>query len=166
MQTGSINIADTTEFNGAEVLLRGNWFRECGGNLDFLLGYRYLRLSDNLQMNESETSIDPEGAVPVGTQLALSDSFHTLNEFNGVDLGMAAQWHCCRWSHDLLMKMGLGQHHIARLDQRSNEHHRAGSGNGELYGRTARATDQYRQLLAQRVYDGARSFWEPRSVTK
>jgi hypothetical protein len=109
VQTGSINIADRTEFDGAEVLLRSSWFRQCGGNLDFLLGYRYLRLADNLQIGESETSTDTEeGAAPVGTQYASSDGFRTLNQFNGADLGADAQWHCCGWSLDLLMKLGLG----------------------------------------------------------
>ena len=84
-------------------------FAKCEGNLDFLLGYRYLRLADNLQIGQSVTSTDTEeGSVPVGTQFASSDGFRTLNQFNGADLGADAQWHSCGWSLDLLMKLGLG----------------------------------------------------------
>ncbi len=106
--TGSVNMAATTDFQGAEVLLRRNWFRQCGGRVDFLVGYRYARLADDLQMDESKTSTDPQSTVPVGTTLALSDRFQTLNEFNGAEIGMLAQWRRCCWSLDLLMKLGLG----------------------------------------------------------
>ena len=88
--TGNLGMVETTDFQSAEALLRINWFRQGNRRLDFLIGYRYVRLDDDLQMNENGTSTDPTGLVPVGTTLALNDRFHTLNEFNGLDLGMLA----------------------------------------------------------------------------
>ena len=108
VQTGSVNVADTTDFQSTEILLRYNWFRQCGARLDFLAGYRYMKLGDDLQINESGISTDPQSVVPVGTRLDLSDRFQTLNQFNGADLGVLAQWHRCRWSLDVLLKMALG----------------------------------------------------------
>ena len=106
--TGSVSMSETTNFQGAEVLFRHNWFRQCGSRLDFLFGYRYLQLDDDLRMDDTKTSTDPEGELPVGTILAQSDRFQTLNQFNGVELGMLGQWQYCCWSVDLLMKLGLG----------------------------------------------------------
>ena len=91
-QTGNVNIAATTGFQGAEALLRQTWFRGCDARLDFLVGYRYLRLSDDLRIDEFETFIDPQGTVPVNSTLALSDHFSTRNEFQGADLGLASDW--------------------------------------------------------------------------
>jgi hypothetical protein len=106
--TGSLDITDTTSFRSAEILLRRNWLCNRGGRVDFLVGYRYARLADDLRINEFQMSQDPQGLLPVGTTLASSDRFQTLDEFNGAELGLLAQWHRCRWSGDFLAKLGLG----------------------------------------------------------
>ena len=103
-----MNVAATTGFQGAEALLRQTWYRACDAHLDFLVGYRYLRLSDDLRIDEFETFIDPAGTVPVNSTLALSDRFSTLNEFQGADLGFASDWHYNRWNLGFLLKVGLG----------------------------------------------------------
>jgi len=108
VQSGSIHVSSTSAFDGAEVLLRSNWFAQCGSTVDLLLGYRYLRLADNLGIAESVISTDETGILPVQTNVQVSDNFRTLNQFNGANLGMLGQWHCCGWSLDLLMKLGLG----------------------------------------------------------
>jgi hypothetical protein len=106
--TGNLHVADTTDFQSAEFLLRTTWFRQGSRHIDFLIGYRYVRLDDDLQIDEHETSTDPAGIVPVGTTLALSDRFHTLNEFNGLEAGVSANWRYCRWSTEALLKMAVG----------------------------------------------------------
>lgn len=69
--------------------LRQN-FRRCqtctGGceKLDFLIGYRYANLSDQVRIREELTS----PLFGAGTQLNLSDDFSTRNMFNGVNLGI------------------------------------------------------------------------------
>ena len=108
VQTGNIAITATTDFQGAGALLRKTWFCCPGARLDLLAGYRYLRLSDELGINEFETFINPAGIVPVGSTLTLVDRFSTLNEFQGADLGMASDWHWCNWSLGFLLKVGLG----------------------------------------------------------
>jgi hypothetical protein len=107
-QTGNVNITVTSELQGVEALLRHTWYRNGDAHFDFLAGYRYVRLSDDLRINEFETFIDPAGSVPVGSTLALSDHFNTLNEFQGADLGLASDWSYGRWNFGLLVKIGLG----------------------------------------------------------
>ncbi len=89
VQTGAVWVDATNGFQGVEALLRHTWYRGDGAHLDFLVGYRYLRLSDDLDIEETETFIDPQGVVPVGSTLALWDHFSTLNEFQGADLGLS-----------------------------------------------------------------------------
>ena len=108
VQTGNVSVSATTVFQGAEALLRQTWFRACDAHLDFLAGYRYLRLSDDLSIDEFETFINPQGPAPVNSTLALSDRFSTLNEFQGADLGLASDWHYERWNLGFLLKVGLG----------------------------------------------------------
>ena len=67
-----------------------------------------MRLSDNLDIYENETFINPQGVVPVGSTLSLQDHFSTLNEFQGADLGFNSDWHCNRWNLGFLLKVGLG----------------------------------------------------------
>jgi hypothetical protein len=107
-QTGSITVAATTSFQGAEALLRQAWCHDCDAHFDFLVGYRYLRLSDNLNINELDTFNNQQGPVPVGSTLALSDQFSTLNEFQGAELGFTSDWQYNRWNLEFLLKVGLG----------------------------------------------------------
>ena len=76
--------------------------------MDVLVGYRYLRLEDNFRMDEFETFIDPQGPFRVGSTLAITDSFETLNQFHGIDLGIDAQLRRCCWTLDLVAKLALG----------------------------------------------------------
>jgi hypothetical protein len=108
IQTGNVSVAATTDFQGAEALLRQTWYRGCDARLDFLIGYRYLRLIDDLSIDESVTFINPQGVVPVNSTLALWDRFNTSNEFQGADLGIASDWRCDRWTLGFLLKVGLG----------------------------------------------------------
>ena len=73
--------------------------------LDFLIGYRYLRLREGLSIHEDLTSLLP---VPEEGSFDLRDSFDTKNTFNGVDLGILWERSWGRWSLELLGKLALG----------------------------------------------------------
>ena len=107
-QTGNVNVVATSDLQGAEALLRKTWYCRPCARLDFLVGYRYVRLADDLRMDEFETFIDPAGTVPVGSTLALTDRFSTINEFQGADFGVASDWHYGRFDWGVLLKIGLG----------------------------------------------------------
>lgn len=93
---------------------------DCGGcghsyrqsrRVDFLVGYRFLRLDDDFSFNESAVIVNPNAlGIPVaaGTRLDVSDVFETENIFNGGELGLQWQRRSGRWSLDILTKVALG----------------------------------------------------------
>lgn len=101
---GSINVASSTTFNGAEGLLRrvvshSDWHR-----LDLVAGYRYSRLDDELQIFES---ID---AYPLGasTHIDAFDYLNVENQFHGGQAGAIMRWHGKYVGLQLLGKLALG----------------------------------------------------------
>jgi hypothetical protein len=73
--------------------------------LDFLIGYRYLRLREGLSVRETLTSLLP---IPDEGSFGIVDTFDTANNFNGVDLGVMWERSWGRWSLELLGKLALG----------------------------------------------------------
>lgn len=76
----------------------------CESRLDLLLGYRFLRLDESLQMREQLTSQltnDP------GT-FDIQESFATRNEFNGFEIGLSRTEGYRRWTLDMLLKVAFG----------------------------------------------------------
>jgi hypothetical protein len=73
--------------------------------VDFLLGYRYLRLREGVSVRETLTSLLPP---PDQGSFGIIDAFETANNFNGVDLGVMWGDTWGRWSLDLLGKLALG----------------------------------------------------------
>ncbi|MFN0018778.1 MAG: BBP7 family outer membrane beta-barrel protein [Pirellulaceae bacterium] len=104
----------TTRVQGGGVRLLRNiccgegcgpsWWDGCPVNVakrvDFLLGYRVLRLDDNLTF---EQTCDLNGVPRFGR-----DVFDTQNTFNGIDLGTMMQFRRRCWSLDLITKVGIG----------------------------------------------------------
>lgn len=84
--------------------------------LDFVAGYRYLRLRDRLTITEQLTSplfVD-------GTVLSLRDEFATRNAFHGAEFGVIHQesWRC--WLLQSTAKVGLGANQArVRIDGRT-----------------------------------------------
>jgi hypothetical protein len=107
--TGTLGVTAVNHFDTLEALLRKNIYQNCNGGTDFVLGYRYARLSDTVTMNEAITGTGEGGIVPVGTTLDAADRFDSSNTFNGVELGVSSQIRRCAWTLDLLMKLGLGE---------------------------------------------------------
>jgi hypothetical protein len=62
------------------------------GRLDFLLGYRYLNLVDQLTFREQLLSLPGQAAVPAGTQYSIQDRFTTRNNFHGGLIGLGGEW--------------------------------------------------------------------------
>ena len=82
-RTGNISIRDSNSMYGFEVALRRAMVQTPSVKLDFIVGYRYANFSEDLSINSNSTFINEAGAFPVGSTLALTDLFSTINEFNG-----------------------------------------------------------------------------------
>jgi hypothetical protein len=108
VQSGLVDARLTTDFQGGELLLRNAIYAQCGDRLDFLVGYRYAQLVDNLRIDSSSTSLATGSGFAVGTTQAIADAFDTRNEFHGIELGVLHQMHSNRWSLDLLAKLAMG----------------------------------------------------------
>jgi hypothetical protein len=106
--SGLIDGRLTTDFQGGDLLFRRAIYQQCGERLDFLIGYRYAQLIDNLRVDSSSTIASTGGAFPIGTTAALADSFDTRNEFHGLEIGIQHQYRYNQWSLDLLAKTALG----------------------------------------------------------
>lgn len=105
---GSLAIATTSEFQAAELLLRKELVRQCGLQVDVVLGYRYGQLQESLSVSESTTSIDRQGPAPFGTTFQLFDQFAVQNTFNGGEAGAVLHQRCRRWLIDYTMKLAVG----------------------------------------------------------
>ena len=107
--TGQLAIRETSSLLGTGIWARCNICCSPCYRLDALVGYRYLRLTDRLGINEDLTSTDPTSTtVPAGTRLAVADQFDTSNNFNGADLGLTGEWRCGCWVVEGLAKVALG----------------------------------------------------------
>jgi hypothetical protein len=94
---------------GAGALARCNLCAGCWYRLDALAGYRFLSMIDRVGINENLTSTDPAQTVaPLGTNILLSDSFHTSNQFNGGDFGLVGEMRWGRWSLRGTGRIALG----------------------------------------------------------
>lgn len=123
--SGSVSVNHSTQLLGADLNFRWNLcqsttFRNCepkNFNLDLLLGVRYLRLEEQLTINEDllgGPDADQLGIDP-GTRILLQDRFATDNNFYGGQIGLMGEWRYKRWFLNFTTKVALGatQSHVA-----------------------------------------------------
>ncbi len=106
--SGSLQINSFTDFQGAEVLLRHILRQDSCKRLDFVFGYRFLRLDDSLAIRQYSEWTQTQGSIPVGTTRTVQDDFDSSNQFHGGEIGLAYKEHVGRWSLDLLGKTAFG----------------------------------------------------------
>jgi hypothetical protein len=95
----------STHFDFQEVVAANGRFR-----LETLLGYRFLRFSDTLEMDQ--VTISPGvGGIAQGTQIVTSDRFTAGNSLHGVEFGTRAEMRGDHWSAALLTKIAVGNVH-------------------------------------------------------
>jgi hypothetical protein len=121
LDTGGIAVDARSRFAGADVNLLYNLYRRGGWTINLVGGYRYLDLSESLDITASSnmfvttTYTDNAGNVvvtaPPGSTIMVSDHFGTRNQFNGGQLGAEFQWWRNRWFVDATVKLGIGATH-------------------------------------------------------
>jgi hypothetical protein len=120
---GAANVDALTRLQGAGVAARfalcrlDNCWNDCccqtfhdSYRSYFTVGYRFLRLSDNVSLTEQLTSTGPTttgGPIEPGAFL-ISDGFSTVNRFNGADFGLEFELKRNRWSLDIAPRVALG----------------------------------------------------------
>jgi hypothetical protein len=90
---GTVTVNSTSDvIGGGFNFLKNHCCWPCG-RFDWLLGFRYLNLRDDLNITENLTALAGSG-VPAGTSIIVNDRFQTSNDFYGVNLGGAYE----RWA--------------------------------------------------------------------
>ena len=104
---GSVNVfAAMQTFWGANIDLRESVVSEPWFRLESLIGYRYLHYGESLDMRQTLNATG--GAFIPGTNIVSTDSFQTLNNFNGCEFGFRTEMVGERWSLDILTKLAAG----------------------------------------------------------
>ncbi len=106
---GDISVQTSSDFLSAGALYHKGWRCYDNARIDWLAGYRYAQLRDELLIEERLVSVDPGGAVAVGTTFDLFDDFRTWNEFHGADLGLQLWTHMHGWTIEVIGKVALGK---------------------------------------------------------
>lgn len=109
--TGAASVTSSTTLWGANVDLRRGLF--CGpcSRLDAIVGFKYANLSEDLTIAE-QFARTPNSNLAVGVPFAaaglVQDKFETVNNFYGVNLGLAGELRRGRWFVNGKATVGLG----------------------------------------------------------
>lgn len=95
--SGTVAVDSSTDVWGINP--NAIWNCCCGpcGRFDTLLGFYYLRVADNLTINENLTSLPGQLNVTPGTQFLIQDQFRTTNDFYGFNIGFAFERRFSHW---------------------------------------------------------------------
>jgi hypothetical protein len=105
--TGSLSVQASNDVFGGDISVREFWYGKYGGTVEFLYGYQYMRMNENLGISSISTSLDDDFA-PLGSVIAISDSFDIDNEFHGGQLGVSSRYREGCYSFNSLMKVAFG----------------------------------------------------------
>jgi len=108
--TGRVSVVMTSQFQEAEINGVFNCKKWCWGKFDWLLGFRYLRLRDTLDINE-DLLVPSNSPLAAGQRTVLNDHFDTRNHFYGGQIGFRTECHWRCWDCDFTTKVGLGSTH-------------------------------------------------------
>lgn len=61
------------------------------GRVDWVLGYRYFQLRDELTITEDLTALTGQTRVPAGSRYLITDRFKTTNDFHGAVVGLSGE---------------------------------------------------------------------------
>lgn len=89
--SGTVTAESSNCFSGFDVNFRKNLKCDCCSRTDFLVGFRYLNLKDDLTIREDLLVTDQAGNLAPGTRFQLFDTFSTRNEFYGPQFGLTGE---------------------------------------------------------------------------
>jgi hypothetical protein len=104
--SGSLDIDVSTDFRAIGALVRVSTSQSYYRQVDFLLGYRFMELEDQIDIRENTRALS--GPIS-GTTFELRDQFDSENQFHGGELGVsiACPSSVC-WSWEAVLKLALG----------------------------------------------------------
>jgi hypothetical protein len=108
---GSAAVTHSSYLWGVEANLRKPLWCGCLVRVDGLLGFRFLELDEELKVQENLVLLRDTLTAPAGSNIIVTDSFQTRNEFYGGQLGFDAEYRWRRWSLGTQFKLALGSMH-------------------------------------------------------
>ena len=110
---GSIDIRATSSLIGtnlgvAKTLYCAERCRNDVQKLNVLCGFRFMRMTEVLDLQDELTVIEPDGVIEQGTKFATFDQFKTVNNFYGLSLGLSGERQLNRWAVSGAGRVGLG----------------------------------------------------------
>ena len=106
--SGEIDIDATSEVFGNDLYARFLLCRDCDSRLDFLTGYHFSRINDDLRISSTRTVTEVGGDIPLGTVTDVFDKFDVRNEFHGAILGLLHEYDCRCWTWQALARISIG----------------------------------------------------------
>ena len=104
---GSVVVKADSEAYGGDLAFRRFLGADYGATLDLLYGYQFVRFNERLGIQTNSVSLDDDFA-PVGSTIAVRDSFQTSNEFHGAQIGLQTEYREDYWSFHGLVKVAFG----------------------------------------------------------
>ena len=111
LSTGEIDVDANSSVIGNDVYARFLLCRDCDSRLDFITGYHYSRINEDLRIASSQTVTEAGGNIPLGTVTDVLDQFDVRNAFHGAILGLMHEYDCCCWTWTALARMSIGSMH-------------------------------------------------------
>lgn len=103
---GTVDITAESAFQAAAFEYRREAVRSGRYKIDWLFGYTYAQLDENVTVRDSSLSLS---GVTQGTAINLYDEFDSQNAFHGASFGVAAHEEFSeRWTGDVFAKGSLG----------------------------------------------------------
>jgi hypothetical protein len=99
-RTGSADITAGNEVYGGQAFLRYLVDSGPGYRMDMLIGYRYNRINDDLDMNFYTNSTT--------TDYYYHDTFKTRNSYNAGEVGLLGEINCSKWTLSTLGTISFG----------------------------------------------------------
>lgn len=94
---GSLTVDSRNSTLGAGVSMVKNICGDACGRVDWLLGYRYWNVADDLSISENLTALAGQSNVTPGTTYQITDRFQTSNNFHGGLIGLSAERNRGAW---------------------------------------------------------------------
>jgi Putative beta barrel porin-7 (BBP7) len=111
LRSGSITVSGASSVFGNDVYGRFLLCRDCNCRLDFITGWNYTRVADEIRIGSRSTVTETGGNLPTGTVTTVVDQFEARNDFNGGILGLQWQRDCGCWTTQLLTRISIGNMH-------------------------------------------------------
>ncbi len=103
---GTVDITAESSFQAASLEYRRQAVRSGRFKIDYLFGYMYAQLDENVTIRDSTLSLS---GVTQGTAINLYDAFDSNNAFHGASFGLAAHEELGElWTGDVFAKGSLG----------------------------------------------------------